>query len=123
MAEGWLRHHGKRTIAAYSAGTSPSIVNPFAIKVMKESGIDISHHRSKSVEEFVGSALEYVITVCDHARETCPVLPGKHTTLHMPFEDPVGFVGTEEERLKKFRDVRDLIDTAMRRFAERILAG
>ena len=122
MAEGWLRDHGKGAIMAYSAGTMPSFVHPTAIKVMAEKGIDISRHRSKSVDEFVDAELDYAVTVCDHARETCPVLPGSHVTMHTPFEDPVGYEGSPEERLEKFREVRDLIGAAMKRLAAEVLA-
>lgn len=120
MAEGWLRTHGREHIAAASAGTHPSTVHPLAIRVMAEAGVDISRHRSKSVAEFIGKPLDYVITVCDTARETCPVLPGKHMTMHLPFDDPAAFVGTDEQRLSEFRRVRDLIGNAMREFAKMI---
>ncbi|MFN0159501.1 MAG: arsenate reductase ArsC [Bacteroidota bacterium] len=119
MAEGWLRTHGKGIIEAFSAGTHPSIVHPLAIKVMGEAGVDISKQRSKSVEEFIGKTLDYVITVCDNARESCPVLPGRHMIMHLPFDDPAGFEGTEEQRLNEFRRVRNLIGNAMREFVVR----
>jgi arsenate reductase (thioredoxin) len=109
MAEGWLRMFGGRELEVFSAGTRPSFVHPLAVQVMKEVGIDLSSHRSKSVNEFIGKELDYVITVCDNAREECPVLPGRHKTLHIPFEDPVEFVGFKKARLARFRKVRDEI--------------
>jgi arsenate reductase len=121
MSEGWLRHFGKDNVEVFSAGTRPSFVNPVAIEVMKEAGVDISSHHSKSVDEFVGKELDYVVTVCDNAREECPYLPGSHTTIHMPFEDPSFVEGSTEERLKEFRRVRDIIRDEMKGFAERII--
>ncbi len=121
MAEGWLRHFGGGKIEAMSAGTILGFVNPLAIQVMKEAGVDISSHRSKSVNEFVGERLDYVITVCDDAREACPFIPGNHITIHMPFEDPSFFEGTAEERLNEFRRVRDIIKAEMKGFATRVL--
>ena len=108
MAEGLLRHlHGDRYEVA-SAGTKATRVNPYAIRVMKEIGIDISSHRSKSIEEFRGYTFDIVVTVCDHARETCPFFPGKKF-LHKGFEDPSLAEGTPEEIMAKFRQVRDEI--------------
>jgi len=122
MAEGWLRHFGEGKIEAYSAGTRPGLsVQPLAIEVMNEKGVDISSHRPKSVDEFLNEDLDYVVTVCDNAREDCPVIAGQHTTMHMPFEDPSGFIGTNEERLVQFRKARDQIGTSMKRLASSIL--
>lgn len=123
MAEGWLRHFGEGKIEVMSAGTIPGFVNPLAIQVMKEAGVDISTHRSKSVNEFVGKQLDYVITVCNDAREACPFIPGNHTTIHLPFEDPSFTKGTTEERLREFRRVRDIIKAEMKGFAARVLKG
>ena len=110
MAEGLLRHLGGAHFDVHSAGTKASFVRPEAIKVMAELGIDLSHHRSKHVDEFVGQDFAYVITVCDHANEVCPVFPGKTQRIHQSFEDPPApGVGTEEERLSVFRRVRDEI--------------
>jgi arsenate reductase len=109
MAEGLLRHDGGTLFEVFSAGTRPGHVRPEAIAVMNEIGIDISGHRSKSVEEFKNQPLDYVITVCDNAREVCPVFPGSITQLHWPFDDPAMAVGTEEERKSAFRKVRDQI--------------
>ncbi len=109
MAEGLLRHEGGDRLEVYSAGTRPSHVRPEAIAVMKEIGIDISGHRSKPVDEFTGQPVDLVITVCDSAKETCPVFPGQVKRLHWPFADPAAVNGTEAERLAAFRQVRDQI--------------
>ncbi len=109
MAEGLLRYFGNSRFEVYSAGVNPSFVHPLAIKVMKEIGIDISNHRSKSVAEFLGQTFDYVITVCDKAKESCPNFPGEVKKIHWSFEDPAEATGTEEERLKVFRKVRDEI--------------
>lgn len=109
MAEGLLRTlHGDR-YEAFSAGTKPTEVNPYAIKVMAEIGIDITSHRSKSVEEFRGIQFDYVVTVCDQARETCPFFPGAKKILHQSFEDPSKEIGTDEMKLIVFRRLRDEI--------------
>ncbi len=109
MAEGLLKAFYGDRYEAYSAGTQPSGVNPNAVRVMNEIGIDISAHRSKSVDEFRESKFDYVITVCDQARETCPFFPGGRTYLHQGFEDPSEFKGTPEETVAVFRRVRDEI--------------
>jgi arsenate reductase len=109
MAEGLLRHEAGDRFEVYSAGTKPAIVRPEAIAVMNEIGIDISGHRSKSVDEFVGQDLDYVITVCDNARESCPVLPAKTLRMHWPFQDPAVVEGSDEARKAAFREVRDQI--------------
>jgi thioredoxin type arsenate reductase len=121
MAEGWLRHFGEGKIEAYSAGTRPATVHPLAIQVMSETGIDISSHRAKSVGEFLKENLDYVVTVCDNALEECPIIPGNHAKMHMPFEDPSGFVGTNEERLVQFRKVRDQIAKSIEKLASSII--
>jgi arsenate reductase len=109
MAEGLLRHEGGDRFEVFSAGTKPSHVRPEAIAVMAEIGLDISGHRSKSVDEFVGQNLDFVITVCDNAKETCPVFPGAVKRLHWPFEDPAAVEGSEEVRKAAFRRIRDRI--------------
>src|SRR3974377_50314 len=86
MAEGLLRHEAGDRFEVYSAGTKPSLVRPEAIAVMSEIGVDISGHRSKPVDEFAGQELDYVITVCDNAKESCPVFPGATKRLHWPFQ-------------------------------------
>jgi arsenate reductase len=117
MAEGLLRHDAGVIFDVESAGTAPTIVRPEAIEVMKELGIDISGHRSKSVLEFQGMWFNYVITVCDNAREKCPVFFGAVKRLHHTFEDPASVTGSEEERLAAFRRVRDGLRDWLREFA------
>lgn len=109
IAEGLLRALYGDRYEAYSAGTQPTEVNPYAIKVMSEIGIDISHNRSKSIKEFYGMKFDYVITVCDNARETCPFFPGGKKYLHKGFKDPSNYEGTDEGKLMIFRQVRDEI--------------
>ena len=114
MAEGLLRHDAGDRFEVFSAGTKPSQVRPEAIAVMKELGIDISGHRSKGVEEFAGEAFDYVLTVCDHAKESCPVFPGAAKMIHQNCDDPAAATGTEEERMQVFRRVRDEIRNYLR---------
>jgi arsenate reductase len=109
MAEGILRHLMGDKFEVESAGTIPSVVNPMAIKVMAEIGIDISGHRSKSVDEFQGLNFDFIITTCDAAREACPVFPGKARRLHWSFNDPAKVEGSEDEILSAFRKIRDEI--------------
>jgi len=110
MAEGILRDHVGEKIEVFSAGVNPSSLRPEAIEVMKEIGIDISGQRAKSVTEFTGQQFDYLITVCDTAKEVCPVIPGKARQIHHNFEDPPPIsIGSEEERLAIFRRVRDEI--------------
>ena len=116
MAEGLFRREGGDRYEVFSAGTRPSLVRPEAIAVMAEIGIDISGHRSKSVDEFVGKPLDIVITVCDNAKESCPVFPGRTLRLHWPFEDPARLEGNDEERKAAFRKVRDQIRKRIRAF-------
>jgi arsenate reductase len=118
IAEGLLNSIYGNYYQAYSAGTEPQQVNPYAIEVMKELGIDLSDHKSKSITLFQDQHFDYVVTVCDKARETCPFFPGK-IILHQSFEDPSTFHGTIEETLIVFRQVRDQIkEWIMRTFAE-----
>jgi len=107
MAEGVLRHDAGEHFEVFSAGTKPSKVRPEAILVMGELGIDIAGHRSKSVEEFAGQPFDYVLTVCDNARESCPIFPGGAVAIHESFEDPAAAQGSEEARIEAFRRVRD----------------
>jgi arsenate reductase len=116
MAEGLLRHGAGDRFEVFSAGTQPSSVRPEAIAVMHEIGIDISGHRSKSVDEFAGQPLDYVLTVCDHAKESCPIFPGRTVTFHHNFEDPAAFPGSEDARLARFRRVRDEIREYLKSF-------
>jgi arsenate reductase len=117
MAEGLLRHDAGERFNVESAGTKPSSVRSEAIAAMNESGIDISGHRSKSVAEFDGQHFDYVIPVCDSARETCPVFFGGATRLHHDFDDPAALNGSEEERLAVFRRVRDEMRTYLAELA------
>jgi arsenate reductase len=119
MAEGLLRHLAGDKFEVFSAGIEPTQVNPLAIKVMDEIGIDISKQRSKSVNEFLGQQFDYVVTVCDYARQTCPLFPGKYEKLHWNLEDPVEAKGTKEERIIIFRKVRDEIKENIQRFLEK----
>ena len=109
MAEALLNMFHGDHYEAWSAGTEPSGVNPYAVKVMAEIGIDISNHRSKSVAEFVSQPFDFVVTVCDHANETCPFFPGGKERIHKGFEDPASVEGTDAETLRAFRRTRDLI--------------
>jgi|SRR6185369_17475117 len=109
MAEGLFRQAAGDRYQVFSAGTKPTQVRPEAISVMREIGIDISGHRSKSVDEFLGQELDLVITVCDSAQESCPVFPGRTRRLHWPFEDPAAVMGSEEQRIAAFRSIRDQI--------------
>src|SRR5919112_1630462 len=109
MAEGLLRHLANDRFEVASAGVSPTLVRPEAITAMREIGFDISHHQSKSVDEFTGQEFDYVITVCDNANEQCPVFPGNTKCIHWGFDDPAAAGGDEQFRLKVFRRVRDEI--------------
>ena len=112
MAEAFLRKYGNDRFEAHSAGLEPKDLNPFTIEVMKEVGIDISGQKSKGVGVYLGKVLfQYLITVCDDAEKNCPTTwPGVNKRLHWSFEDPARFQGTEEQKLAKFREVRDLIE-------------
>ena len=120
MAEGLLRHDGGDRFEVFSAGTKPSHVRPEAIGAMREIGIDISGHRSKSVDEFAGQAFDYVITVCDKAKESCPVFPATTKRIHWSLDDPAAVVGPEEQRVAEFRRVRDQLRTHLRWFIQEI---
>lgn len=109
MAEGLLRHLADDRFEVASAGVSPTQVRPEAIAAMREINIDISDHRSKSVDEFAGQEFDYVITVCDNANEQCPLFPGNTKRIHWSFEDPAATQGDEPTRLAVFRRIRDEI--------------
>ena len=120
MAEGLLRHDAGERFDVESAGTKASSVRPEAIAAMSELGIDISAQRSKNVDEFEGQRFDYVITVCDNARETCPVFFGAAEKLHHSFDDPPApLVGTDDERMAIFRRVRDELRAYLRTFSNR----
>ena len=118
MAEGLLRHEAGDRFEVASAGVEPTRVRPEAIEVMREIGIDISDHRSKSVDEFTGQEFDYVITVCDNANERCPIFPGNTERIHWSFDDPAAAEGDADTRLKVFRRVRDEIRERLRLFAD-----
>ena len=117
MAEGWARKLKGEAIESYSAGVETHGLNPRAVQVMAEAGVDITGHRSKHVRELSGGALDYVVTVCGNAQESCPVFPGKTKVVHVGFDDPPRLAkeaATEEEALGHYRRVRDEI----RKFVE-----
>ena len=107
MAEGYLRHAAGDRYEAMSAGIEPKGLNPLAVEAMAEIGIDISRQHSKDVGIFLGEYIPYIITVCEHAREKCPIFPRTYKFLHWSFDDPAQAVGTHDERLAVFRRVRD----------------
>ena len=115
MAETLLRYYAPDHFEVYSAGLEPKGINPYTIRVMNEVGLDVSGGRSTDVMEYLGKVhMGYVITVCSNAEERCPIFPFGTQRLHWPFEDPAGFEGADNEKLAKFREVRDLIDQRLR---------
>jgi arsenate reductase len=116
MAEGIANHFLGDRIEAFSAGTEASFVNPRAITVLGEIGVDISGHRSKNVDEFAGEQFDHIITLCGDARDKCPIFSGGGKRVHIGFSDPAKAVGTEEEILEAFRRVRDEIKDALLAF-------
>ncbi len=119
MAEAFLRQLAGGRFDAESAGAEATRVNPDAVRVMKEIGIDISAHRSKDASEFLGQRFTYVVRVCDRAKETCPIFPGAMKYLEWGLDDPAAAKGTEAERLAVFRRVRDEIEQRVQEFVER----
>lgn len=117
MAEGLLRHAAGDRFEVYSAGTQPKGLSPYAVAVMREMGIDISHQRSKSVDEYVGRRFDFVITVCDSARQACPTFPGKAQRLHWDIADPAAAEGGAEEVMAAFRAARDELRRRVEEFA------
>ena len=105
LGEAMFRHLGGERVEVHSAGTHPSVVNPFAIRVLEEAGVATDGLSSKSVNDFLGQRFDYVITVCDDARDACPVFPGVHETMHWGYPDPAKAEGSEEQRLAAFRTV------------------
>ena len=118
IAEGYLRQFGGNKAEVYSAGVETHGVNPRAIQVMKEDGIDISHHTSNNVNEYKDIDFDYVITVCDNAKERCPYFPSKAKKFHYNFPDPAKAKGTEEEVMQQFRTVREMIKRYSKEFVE-----
>lgn len=113
MAEGLLRHIAGERMEVYSAGSKPSVVNPFAIQAMNLRGIDISAHRSKHLSEFLHQPFDYVITVCDQAAESCPVFPGPAVRVHWSFPDPAAVTGDDAAKLAAFTRVRDDLERTL----------
>ena len=109
MAEGFLRYMAGDKFKVFSTGVKPTTVNPLAIKVMVEVGVDISRHRSRSAMEFISQQFDYVITVCDNVNQTCPIFPGKYEKIHWDLKDPAEAQGSEAERIVVFRAMRDEI--------------
>ena len=118
IAEGYLRQFAGNKAEVYSAGVETHGVNPRAIQVMKEDGIDISHHTSNNVNEYKDIDFDYVITVCDNAKERCPYFPSKAKKFHYNFPDPAKAKGTEEEVMQQFRTVREMIKRYSKEFVE-----
>jgi arsenate reductase (thioredoxin) len=115
MAEAFLRKHGGERFDAYSAGLEPKDIHPYTRQVLAEAGLDMAGQYSKSLNEYLGKVhFGYLITVCGDADKKCPVFPGMGVRLHWPFEDPAKFVGTEEETLNKFREIRDQIEAKIK---------
>lgn len=121
LAEGYLRHFAEGKAEVYSAGIETHGVNPKAIATMKEDGIDISGHTSNNINEYQDVNFDYLITVCDHARESCPYFPTQAEKFHYNFPDPAKASGTEEEVRAEFRTVRDMIKTYTQEFIQKNL--
>jgi len=116
IAEGYLRHYAGNKAAIYSAGIETHGVNPKAVQIMAEEGIDISKHTSNNVDEYTNIPFDYVITVCDNAQERCPYFPIKAVRLHHNFPDPAKATGTEEEVMRSFRSTREMIKSYSEQF-------
>ena len=123
IAEGYLRHFASDRFEPMSAGIEPKGLNPFAVEAMREVGIDISHQQSKDVVSLLGQYIPYVVTVCDNAKERCPIFPGTWKFLHWSFEDPAAAQGSHAEQLGVFRKVRDeIIENIEREFGQDAIA-
>lgn len=118
IAEGYLRYFSKGRAEVYSAGVEAHGLNPRAVEVMNEDGIDISNQTSNKVDEYIKIPFDFVITVCDNAKERCPVFPNTPKQTHQDFPDPAKASGTEEQILKRFREVRDMIKAFCKTFVE-----
>jgi len=118
IAEGYLRYFAGEKGSIYSAGIETHGVNPKAIATMKEDGIDISRHTSNNINEYLGIDFDFVITVCDNAKENCPYFPSNAIKYHYNFPDPAKAIGTEEEVMNKFREVREMIKKYAKNFVE-----
>ena len=115
MAEAFLRGCAGDQFDVYSAGLEPQAIHPMTVEVMAERGFDLAGHRAKGLDEYLGRIhFGVLVTVCNRAKETCPIFPGGGTRLHWPFDDPAAATGGEQERLAKFREVRDAIELRIR---------
>ena len=123
IAEAYLRHFAGEKVAIYSAGVETHGVNPRAISTMKEDGIDISQHTSNNIDEYINIDFDFVITVCDNAKERCPFFPTKAKKFHQNFPDPAKATGTEEAILEQFREVRQMIKTYSQQFVSENLSA
>ena len=125
MAEAFLRKYAGERFEVHSAGLEPKAINPLTIRVMEEARFDMSGHRSKGIGDYLGKVhFEYLITVCDDADKNCPtVWPGVNQRMHWHFEDPAKFEGSQEQKLAKFREVRDLMDTRVKTWLKSLPQG
>jgi len=115
MSEAFLRKYGGDKFEVHSAGLDPTVINPFTVKVLEEIGIDTSGQFAKSLDSYLGKVhFSYLITVCSKAEERCPIFPGMGTRIHWPFEDPAAFDGSDEEKMEKFREIRDQIENKIK---------
>ena len=115
MAEAFMRHYGGDRFEAHSAGMEPKGINPYTVRVMAEKEFDLDGQRSKGIEEYMTKVhIGYLITVCSNAEENCPIMPFVGARIYWPFEDPAAFEGTDEEKTKKFREVRDQIEARVK---------
>ena len=121
MAEGWIRQFAKDKVEVYSAGTHPEPVNSVAIKVMQSLCVDISQHQSNLIDEYLNLDFDYVITVCDTAKELCPTFPSAGKVIHKSFPDPAKAKGTDEEVLAVYTKVRDMLNSFCKEFLQREL--
>ena len=122
MAEGLLRHMAADRFDAFSAGTEATEVQPLAIEAMREIGIDISGQTSKTADAFRGQRFDYVITVCNQANESCPIFPGAAERMHWDFDDPRAAAGSDEEKMRVFRQIRDEIESRVRELVTQAVA-
>lgn len=121
MAQAFLQKYGADRFEAFSAGLEPSVIHPLTVQVMEEIGVDMSGHYAKGLNEYLGRLhFSYLVTVCSRAEEHCPIFPGMGVRLHWHFDDPAAFAGTPEEKLAKFRQVRDEIDAAVREWVKAV---
>lgn len=121
MAEALLRKHAGNKFSVFSAGLEPTTINPYTIRVLQELGIDTSEQFSKPLTKYLGApAFDYIITVCDDAEERCPVFPGSGKRIHWSFEDPAKYEGSNQEKLIRFREIRDQIDSRIKAWLDEL---